>query len=37
MATALDLLDAAGAFVMPSLIDIHTHVYDGLSTGRHAD
>jgi dihydroorotase len=34
---ATEVIDAAGALVTPGLIDIHTHVYTGLSTGRHAD
>ncbi len=34
---AVEVIDAAGALVTPGLIDIHTHVYAGLSTGRHAD
>jgi dihydroorotase len=34
---AVETIDAAGALVTPGLIDIHTHVYHGLSTGRHAD
>jgi dihydroorotase len=34
---ATEVLDAAGAMVTPGLIDIHTHVYHGLATGRHAD
>jgi dihydroorotase len=34
---ATEVLDATGAWVTPGLIDIHTHVYAGLSTGRHAD
>jgi dihydroorotase len=34
---ATDVIDAAGALVTPGLIDIHTHVYTGIATGRHAD
>lgn len=34
---ATEVIDATGALVTPGLIDIHTHVYAGLSTGRHAD
>lgn len=34
---AVETVDAAGALVTPGLIDIHTHVYAGLATGRHAD
>jgi dihydroorotase len=34
---AVETIDAAGALVTPGLIDIHTHVYHGLATGRHAD
>jgi dihydroorotase len=34
---ATDTIDAAGALLTPGLIDIHTHVYHGLATGRHAD
>jgi len=34
---ATEVIDATGALVTPGLIDIHTPVYAGLSTGRHAD
>src|SRR5216683_437558 len=34
---AIETIDAAGGLVTPGLIDIHTHVYRALSTGRHAD
>src|SRR5207244_2477286 len=34
---AIETVDAAGGYVTPGLIDIHTHVYRALSTGRHAD
>jgi len=34
---AFETIDATGALVTPGLIDLHTHVYAGLSTGRHAD
>jgi dihydroorotase len=34
---AIETIDATGALVTPGLIDIHTHVYSALSTGRHAD
>jgi len=34
---ATEVIDAAGALVTPELIDIHTHVYRGLATSRHAD
>lgn len=34
---ATDVIDAGGALVTPGLIDLHTHVYHGLVTGRHAD
>ncbi len=34
---AVDTIDAGGALLTPGLIDIHTHVYHGLATGRHAD
>jgi predicted amidohydrolase len=31
------LIDAGGSLVTPGLVDLHTHVYHGLATGRHAD
>jgi dihydroorotase len=31
------VIEATGALLTPGLIDIHTHVYHGLATGRHAD
>jgi dihydroorotase len=34
---AVDTIEAGGALLTPGLIDIHTHVYHGLATGRHAD
>jgi dihydroorotase len=34
---ATDVIDAREALVTPGLIDLHTHVYHGLATGRHAD
>jgi dihydroorotase len=34
---AVETIDATGALLTPGLIDIHTHVYHGLATGRHAD
>jgi dihydroorotase len=34
---ATEVIDATGALLTPGLIDIHTHVYHGLATGRHAD
>lgn len=34
---AADTIEAGGALLTPGLIDIHTHVYHGLATGRHAD
>jgi dihydroorotase len=34
---AIETLDATGGLVTPGLIDIHTHVYRALSTGRDAD
>jgi len=34
---AVETIDATGALVTPGLIDIHTHVYRALVTGRHAD
>jgi dihydroorotase len=34
---ATEVIDATNALVTPGLIDIHAHVYNGLSTGRHAD
>jgi dihydroorotase len=34
---AVETLDAAAALLTPGLIDLHTHVYHGLATGRHAD
>jgi dihydroorotase len=34
---AAEVIDAPGALVTPGLVDIHTHVYHGLATGRHAD
>src|ERR687892_635910 len=34
---AVETPDAAAALLTPGLIDLHTHVYHGLATGRHAD
>lgn len=34
---ATETIDATGGLVTPGLIDIHTHVYRALSTGRDAD
>lgn len=34
---AVDTIEGGGALLTPGLIDIHTHVYHGLATGRHAD
>jgi len=34
---ATEVIDATRALITPGLIDIHTHVYHGLATGRHAD
>jgi dihydroorotase len=34
---ATEVIEATGALLTPGLIDIHTHVYHGLATGRHAD
>ena len=34
---ATEVIEARGALVTPGLIDLHTHVYHGLATGRHAD
>jgi dihydroorotase len=34
---ATEVIDSTGALLTPGLIDIHTHVYHGLASGRHAD
>ena len=34
---AVETIDATGAIVTAGLIDIHTHIYTGMATGRNAD
>src|SRR5258706_11612674 len=34
---ALDVIDAAGRFVTPGLVDLHTHIHYGVRSGIEAD